>query len=314
MMMADLNLLRVLDVLLEERSVTRAGVRLGLSQSAVSHALSRLRQNLGDELFVRTPAGMKPTPRAIEIGGRLHEPLAQLQAAVGAAVFDPAESRRRFNLMAGSYAALVFLPLLARMIAERAPHIDLNVIAFSPDFIERLDNHEADAIIASFVSVPDRYLREPLIREELIWAVSPNSKLAAKDEVTLADIAAAPHVTVDAREAVAGASQRGFVMRATWEDAGALEMALAAAGLTRRVAVTAPDTYAALAVVTRSEFATLAPQRLVQAWVQAGRIKTIEPPYPAFPAEITLVQRRDAAEAAPTAWLRALIHEAALEL
>lgn len=313
-MLADLNLLRVFDVLLEEGSVTRAGARLGLSQSAVSHALNRLRQNLGDELFVRTPSGMKPTPRAIEIGTRLHEPLAQLQAAVGAAVFDPATSRRRFNLIAGSYASLVFLPSLARMAAERAPHIDLNIMAFGSDFLDRLDNREADAVIASFMSVPDRYLREPLLSEDLIWAVSPASRLAAKDKVTLADIAATPHVVVDAREATAEASQRGFVMRATWEDAGALALALGAAGLTRRVAVTAPDTYAALAVVSRSEYATLAPQRLVQAWVQAGRIKTVEPPYPVSPAEITLVQRRDAAEAAPNAWLRALIHEAALEL
>ncbi|WP_176695900.1 LysR family transcriptional regulator [Phenylobacterium immobile] len=313
-MLPDLNLLRVFDVLLQERSVTRTGARLGLSQSAVSHALNRLRLSLGDELFVRGPSGMKLTPRAIEIGARLHEPLAQLQAAFGARAFDPANSRRRFNLVAGSYASLIFLPPLARMVSERAPHIDLNIMAFGPDFVDRLDNREADVVIASFIATPDHYLREPLIREDLIWAVSPNSRLAAKDYVTLADIAATPHVTVDAREAVEGASQRGFHMRATWEDAGALELALGAAGLSRRIAVTAPDTYAALAVVSRSEFATLAPQRLVKAWANAGRIKTIEPPYPSAPAEITLVQRRDSAEETPTAWLRSLIHEAALEL
>lgn len=313
-MLADLNLLRVFDVLLQERNVTRAGARLGLSQSAVSHALNRLRLNLGDELFVRGPSGMKPTPRAIEIGARLHEPLAQLQAAVGAKDFDPASSRRRFNLVAGSYASLIFLPPLARMVADRAPHVDLNIMAFGADFVDRLDNREADLVIASFISVPDRYLRETLIREDLVWAVAPNSRLAAKDKVTLSDIAATPHVSVDTREALLGASQRGFQMRATWEDAGALELALGAAGLTRRIAVTVPDTYAALAVVSRSEFATLAPQRLVKAWANAGRIKTIEPPYPSAPAEITLLQRRDIAEEAPTAWLRALIHEAALEL
>jgi DNA-binding transcriptional LysR family regulator len=78
----DLNLLRVFDVLLEERSVTRAGARLGLTPSAVSHALSRLRYHLGDELFRRDAQGMKPTRRALEIGPSLHAALGQLQSAL----------------------------------------------------------------------------------------------------------------------------------------------------------------------------------------------------------------------------------------
>ena len=78
----DLNLLRVLDVLLEERSVTRAGARLGLTQSAVSHALNRLRYQLDDELFQRNAQGMQPTARALEIAPRLHAALSQLQGAV----------------------------------------------------------------------------------------------------------------------------------------------------------------------------------------------------------------------------------------
>src|SRR6202795_1058663 len=88
----DLNLLRVFDVLLEERSVTRAGTRLGLTQSAVSHALNRLRYHLDDELFQRNAHGMQPTQRALEIGPSLHAALAQLQGALTPADFNPAES------------------------------------------------------------------------------------------------------------------------------------------------------------------------------------------------------------------------------
>lgn len=314
MMLTDLNLLRVLDVLLEERSVTRAGARLGLSQSAVSHALNRLRAALGDELLVRGPAGMQPTQRALEIGALLHEPLAQLQAAVSPPGFDPAVSRRRFNLIAGSYASLVFLPPLARRLSERAPHVELNVMGFTGEFMERLDARQADGVIAGFMAAPDRFVRETLIHEDLAWAVGPASALARKNDVSLADIAATPHVIIDSREALAEATQRGFAMRASWEDFGALDLALAAAGLTRRVAITAHDTYAALAVVSRSEFATLAPRRLAQAWADAGRIVLIDPPYPSAPAEIALVMRRDAAQEPAIAWLRALIHEAAREL
>ena len=95
----DLNLLRVLDVMLEERSVTRTGSRLGLTQSAVSHALNRLRYTLNDELFLRGPAGMQPTPRAVEMGPQVHAALNQLQAALSPADFDPATSERRFSIM-----------------------------------------------------------------------------------------------------------------------------------------------------------------------------------------------------------------------
>src|SRR6185437_17118703 len=99
---ADLNLLRVFDVLLEERNVTRAGARLGLTQSAVSHALNRLRYSLNDELFVRGPSGMQPTPRALEMGPQVHAALSQLQAAIVLSDFDPAVSERRFTLSAGA--------------------------------------------------------------------------------------------------------------------------------------------------------------------------------------------------------------------
>src|SRR5258707_11018628 len=114
----DLNLLRVFDVMLEERSVTRAGARLGLTQSAVSHALSRLRYVLNDDLFLRGPAGMQPTPRAVEMGPQVHAALNQLQAALAPSDFDPATSERRFAVVTGPYASATLPPpeqsLLAR--------------------------------------------------------------------------------------------------------------------------------------------------------------------------------------------------------
>ena len=106
----DLNLLRVFDVLLEERSVTRAGARLGLTPSAVSHALSRLRYHLGDELFQRDRQGMQPTRKALEIGPSLHAALGQLQSALTPADFEPAVSDHRFSVVAGAYACAVLMP------------------------------------------------------------------------------------------------------------------------------------------------------------------------------------------------------------
>ena len=111
----DLNLLKVFEALLEEGGVSAAGHRLGLSQSAVSHALNRLRRRVGDPLFTRTSTGMQPTPRALELGAQVAQALAQLQAALEPPLFD-ASAPRRFTLSASGYLCTVLAPdILARL-------------------------------------------------------------------------------------------------------------------------------------------------------------------------------------------------------
>src|SRR5258708_24693982 len=100
----DLNLLIVFDAVMHERSVTRAGARSGLGQSAMSHALNRLRYMLKDELFVRTPKGMVPTPRAEMLAQPLRHALNEMQLALEPASFDPSTSDRRFALAVNNYA------------------------------------------------------------------------------------------------------------------------------------------------------------------------------------------------------------------
>ena len=121
----DLNLLRIFDAIMEERSVLRAGRRLGLSQSAVSHALNRLRYVLKDELFVRTSAGMQPTARAIELSRPLRQALLQIGTALGSPDFEPATARRRFVIAANDYVTTVFFPKLISFFKTEVPHIDL---------------------------------------------------------------------------------------------------------------------------------------------------------------------------------------------
>src|SRR5580692_10410569 len=99
----DLNLLRVFDAMADELNVTRAGGRLGLSQSAVSHALRRLRHALQDPLFVRGPEGMRPTARAEEIAPRLRQGLAQVQEALSPTAFSPSTTTRRFTIATSGY-------------------------------------------------------------------------------------------------------------------------------------------------------------------------------------------------------------------
>jgi len=109
----DLNLLLVFDAMMRERNVTRAGATIGLSQPAMSHALNRLRQYLGDDLFVRTPLGMAPTARAETLAAPLYNALADVQLALEPLDFEPAAAQRRFTLAFNNYAAVLIAPPLA---------------------------------------------------------------------------------------------------------------------------------------------------------------------------------------------------------
>jgi DNA-binding transcriptional LysR family regulator len=315
--MLDLNLLRVFDVMLEERSVTRAGARLGLSQSAVSHALNRLRYALNDELFVRGPAGMHPTARAIEMGPHVHAALVQLQAAIAPADFSPATSERRFVMVAGTYVCAVLAPPLVARLAEAAPLSELAIGLHTPDVFDRLDSHKVDFIVGGVVAAPGRFVREVIAHERLAWLVRASHPLAQLERVELEDLVSAPHVVISssipglADDAV---ERRGLVTRASWEDAGAFETALAARGLTRRIGVSVPDSYSAISVIARSDMVTLMPRRLALLSAQSGRLKLIEPPYPSPSVDISLIYLKERLVEPAIAWMRELIRTTAAKI
>jgi DNA-binding transcriptional LysR family regulator len=146
----DLNLLRVFDALADEGSVTRAGRRLGLTQSAVSHALNRLRFALNDELFVRGPEGMHPTARAAEIRPGVKRALAQLQTALGPSDFIPAETRRRFTIAAPGAASTLLLPQVIERMRAEAPNAELRVQRIGADIGDALESGRVDLAIGAF--------------------------------------------------------------------------------------------------------------------------------------------------------------------
>jgi len=268
----DLNLLRVLDVLLEERSVTRSGARLGLTPSAVSHALSRLRYQLGDELLRRDAQGMQPTRKALEIGPSLHAALAQLQSALAPADFDPGVSDHRFRVVAGAYACAVLMPTVAALAQEKAPRVMLEIGDSQADLVAQLDGGQADFVVAGFDSAPERFARERLIVEALAWVVRAGHPLLAAP-ASLEAIVSVPHVVVVGRRAAESAP--AIRLRSSWEDLGALDSELARRSLRRRVGVVAPDTFSAMTIVARTDMAALIPRRFA---AQSERLALIEPP------------------------------------
>ena len=117
----DLNLLVVFDAVMQERNVTRAGNRLGLSQPAMSHALARLRHMLKDQLFIRSPGGMVPTPRAEALALPIRQALDGLQHSLAPTQFDPAKATGAFQVAVDNYAAIVLAGPLASRVIKLAP-------------------------------------------------------------------------------------------------------------------------------------------------------------------------------------------------
>lgn len=314
----DLNLLRVFEALSEERSATRAGARLGLTQSAISHALNRLRYVMKDELFVRGPDGMQPTERAAEIAPRLRQGLMQLQMALAPSEFVAESTDRRFTITCTEYAGAVLLPPLIARLRSAAPHASLSVLPSNLGVAESLRSGRADLAIGSFKRIPDWFAGEPLWVETRVWVLSEDHP-AAREELTLERLAELPHLVVTAtgedEHAIDGyVVDHGLERLVTRSDAGVLQGALASRGLRRTVAVTTPHFTAALAAVTRSDIAALLPRRVATAFMGPYRLVLFEPPYPSPPFELMSLWHRENGDQPAIAWMRRQLREVAAEL
>lgn len=301
----DLNLLRVFDAILEEGSVTRASQRLGLTQSAVSHALGRLRHHFDDPLFVRVSSGMVPTARALEVGPRVHEALSQLRSALQPSRFDPDAADRRFTIATGAYGCAILAPPAAATLAQRAPRAELLIRHPEPDIIEQLDGRRADFAFWVDDATPERVAVTPLFTEDLVWAVRPDHPLRGK--VTLEALAAVPHVVISAR--VSPLEARSTVADAAWKGLRPFQEILAQRGLSHRIGVIVPDIYSAMAVAARSNMATLVPRRLGRMSEQLGALRLIEPPHPTPDLRVSLMALRERLGEPALAWMHDLLVE-----
>ena len=166
--------------------------------------------------------------------------------------------------------------------AQIAPQAELMIAELALDVLERLDARRADFLVGSVLAAPERFARETILTETLVWVVRAGHPTFQGGPVSMEALVSTPHVVI-ARNLPGlieeGGERRPFVSRASWEDAGAFEAALASRGLTRRVGVSVPDTYTALAVASRTDMATLIPRRLALLSAQGGRVQLIEPPY-----------------------------------
>jgi len=193
----DTHLLRVLYLVLQERSVSRAADRLGITQPAVSSALKRLREITGDELLVRTRNGMTPTERAEALIKPTRAALDAIDSIlVQAEPFDPAKSKRVFGVGAPDYFDAFFLSNLIDRFRRAVPNGRLNVrpLSLDIDFERLLEEGELDVVVGNWPNPPEYLRTSPLFDDEVVCMMSERHPLAKKGAITADDYVKAQHL------------------------------------------------------------------------------------------------------------------------
>lgn len=244
----DLNLLTVFEAIWLERNVTRAAKRLGLTQSATSSALQRLREATGDALLVRTLDGMVPTARAVVLSEPIHEALKLIRKALlPQPEFDPATSQQLFTMIATDYVQAAVLPKLQMHLAVVAPKVNLVVKPPTGDIpVRALESGEVDLVFAPFESNHMGIYRRTLFKETYVCVTRKNHPVI-HGSISLRQFAEAQHILV---------SFKG-------ERRSNVDDILAKQSLERRVAIVVPYFQMALDMLNHSDLVMTCPRRLV---------------------------------------------------
>jgi len=293
----DLNLLKAFDALVAERAVTRAAGRIGLSQPAMSHALSRLRGLFSDELFVRTQSGMEPTARAREIAPLVSAAIEHIEAALNLGVgFDPAKSVGTFTAGMAEYAEVALVGKLAASFAEQAPRATLRLLPLTGvDAAEQLERGAIDVAVAHLRAMPNAIELTALLRDPFVAVLRQGHPLA-DGPLSLEAYAAQRHVLV---------SPRG-------DTSGAIDRILVDFGLRRRIALLVATYLALPAALAGSDLVAAVPSRAARQIAGIAEIAILPLPVD-LAVTVSMAWHRRAASEPAQAWFRSLLTAAATE-
>ena len=287
----DLNLLIVFDAVMQERNLTRAGKRLGLSQPAASHALARLRQMLHDDLFIRTPDGMRPTPRAEQMAQPVREALRELRITLEPEAFEPASSTREFSLAVNNYAARAIVPALARIVGNLAPRVslDINPIGMR-DVFDHLDAGGMDLALTTLVDGGERFKCVRVMDDDFV-ALLDGSHPAAEGAVIPAErLADIPHIAITS----------------TGDDTSFIDDALEQRGLARTIATRVPFLSVVLMLVGSDRLAVV-PRRVAEDLARICPLVARELPFPSPRIVLSMIWHRRLDNHAAHRWLRDMV-------
>jgi DNA-binding transcriptional LysR family regulator len=289
----DLNLLRVFDAVLRDRSVTAAARHLGLTQPAVSNALARLRVQFEDALFVRTPTGMDATPFARDLSEPVRQALALLESALAHGPgFDPATSARAFRFYMSDLGQIEFLPPLVERAQRDAPKVRLEAVALEVEDIgDALAAGSIDLAVGFLPGLGPPVRRQPLFRDPYVCLVRAGHPFAGKS-LSKRQFLAASHALV---------SYKG--------GHRVIEEALERAGLARRIALRVPHFTVVPMVLERSDLVLTLPSKVARVYERQGGFKILTPPVPIAPADVAAHWHERFERDPGNRWLREVIME-----
>lgn len=297
----DANLLISLDALLREGSVTKAAQRVGLTQSAMSHALGRLRDQLGDPLLVRAGRHMVLTPRAEALAPRVARVVREMaQIFASEESFDPASLERSFSIRTTDHIQFVLMPELDAILNAEAPRVDLVMSPLIEHDVDALRNGSSDIGVGMFEDLPPDVHQQALFTDRFVCLVREGHP-AAGGGLTLAQYGATPHVLVGAR--------------GNKPNSGIVDRLLAEHGIKRRVARTVPHFLIAPFIVASSDVIVTLSERLAQRLVPLlGGLQILEPPLALEPYTLSMAWHERYDNDSAHRWLRDAMVRAASRL
>ncbi|MCU0829102.1 MAG: LysR family transcriptional regulator [Tabrizicola sp.] len=300
----DLNLLVLFEVVLAKGNVGLAAAELNLSPSAVSHGLGRLRRMMNDPLFLRTPRGVVPTDRALDLAPRIAEVLAGVRLVLqGAEPFDPATSSRRFRLGVGDAFLCTAGPALAARLATDAPEVGVAVLHVVPSFRQSLDEGPWDHVLAMLENRELDLAILPWITSPARFAVRPIP--GSEDRLVAVTRAGHPYAVRPSLDSYCAA--RHLVVSVRGDPVVATDATLAELGRTRRVVMTAPNFTSALFLAAESDLVVSLPQSLVAKHGARFGLVATPLPFDVAAGNIVAITTRAALQDRGVSWLVDLV-------
>lgn len=282
----DLNLLKVFDALYRERNLTRAAAKLCLSQPAVSNALSRLRDALGDPLFQRAPQGMSPTARAVQLAGSIQQALDLIQNGLRENTrFDYGTSTRTFVVGVGDYGEAVILPRFTDWLMKVAPQVRIDIRAEHGSQIEdEMKEGRVDFALDYFRCRDPKFISEHLMNETLVSMVRLDHPQVG-EHLGLSEYLALPHVILRQKKA--------------WIDT-----VLKKRGLARNIAIQVPHFLSMPLIVQNTDFICTLPKRMANVYAESFRVRVLKTPIAFEPFPVFGIWHESMANDAGHQWLR----------
>ncbi|GKS76156.1 LysR family transcriptional regulator [Acidovorax sp. SUPP950] len=304
----DLNLLRVFDEVMTERNLTRAAHKLSLTQPAVSNALRRLREVLGDDLVVRSGQGVQPTPRALTLWPPVRQALAQLQQSLAPGDFDPATASSTFVLAMADATGATLIPPLVEIIEREAPGVSVRVVPLTTrDPRSMLDDESADMAVGYFPAVmadlTARAQTDSVVAFESVRLYDGEYVCVMRHGHPLAQVPMTLDLYCSARHLLVSFSGKPY---------GFIDEALTALGRERRIVLTVNQFFTAGRVVTTTDLLTVLPRHFVGVASIAGELVWRPLPMPLPTVHVDALWHRRRLHDAAHRWLRGAMARSAL--